>query len=874
MKVIQTKTEYRQRPLGIDVSQPAFSWRIDTEAKNWEQEAYRIVVALSEKDLEDGGRCVWDSGRVCQREMVNVVYEGPALVSDTYYYWQVYVWGSDGKNEVSKPDVFHTGLLSPDDWQGKWIGETQKREHHIYRKTFSAEQKISRATLFICGLGHYEVWINGEKPDDRVLDPGWTMYPKSCLYATYDVGKLLRQGENAVGVMLGDGMYHVPGRDGRYAYFPRSYGFPKLLVQLNITYTDGSTVSVVSDETWQRADSPVTYSCIYGGEEYDARKMKTGFSTPGYTALDSDGWEAAVCVEAPEGKLVSQQTEPLKVMQIYEPKSVILSKPNTHLYDFGTNFSGWVRFTIRRNGNPAGTVIKTKTAELLKPDGVSLDQKVTGRNYGWTYTMNDEEIQVYAPHFTYTGFRYMQLEGAVPASLADPQETRPVIEAAVGEFIYPDFGKTADFWCSNELFNQIHGIIVQAMLSNIKSIFTDCPHREKLGWLEQTHLIGPAMLYNFDLHNLYEKIERDMAESQHADGLVPDICPEYVTGFAKYHTGFVDSPEWGSACVINPWYIYKKYGDSSIFARYYDTMKRYVDYLTSKTYHCVLHHGLGDWLDIGPNVPHSQNTPVPVIATTVYYYDLTIMRSVAEILGKDEDAQYFAELMRRTKDEFNLQFYDDQTFRYATGSQAAQALSLMVGLVEKQNTDGVVKYLEQDIVKRGYATTAGDVGHPFVTAALTKYGLSHVMNQMMNITDRPGYGYQVQCGATTLTEEWDGPDPDRPHGSLNHFMLGSGDEWFFAGLAGIQGMRLDLPFDRVFIAPFFADGVNEVKTSVPHPYGTISVNWSRGEDGVTVSVTLPAGVRGEFENPFTRKRSEIGSGTASFVCREPAGSEQ
>ncbi len=864
MKVVNTKVEYRVNPMGIDVEKPTFGWNIETEKNGWMQQAYQILVADSKEALAADEGNIWDSGKVKDKTMVNIPYEGMELQSDTYYYWKVRVWENDEASAYSEPAQFHMGLLSQDLWKGSWIGETDAADHHMYRKVFQVEKEVAQATLFISGLGHYEVYVNGAKPDDRVLDPGWTTYDKSCLYATYDLTDMISKGDNAIGVLLGDGMYHVPGKSGRYAYFPRSYGYSKALAQLQITYTDGTKAMVVTDGSWTMAPSPVTYSCIYGGEEYDARLEQKGFATADF--VENDTWESAIVVEAPKGKLVSQKTEPLKVMQTYVP-TVKLTKQDTYLYDFGKNFSGWVRLTIKMNGNPAGSVVKTKTAELLKPDGISLDQKVTGRNYGWTYTANDDEVQVYAPHFTYTGFRWMQLEGAVPAELADENTTKPIITEAVGEFIYPDMEIVGDFWCSNELFNGIHQIITQAMLSNIKSIFTDCPHREKLGWLEETHLIGPAMMFNYDLHNLYEKVEQDMTEAQHEDGLVADICPEYVTGFGKYHLGFIDSPEWGSACVINPWYLYQKYGDRSIFERYYDTMKKYVDYLTSKTHHCVLHHGLGDWLDIGPNVPHSQNTPVPVIATTVYYYDLTIMHKVAGMLGKTEDEAYFANLMKETKKEFNLQFYDDQTYRYATGSQAAQAMSLIVGLVDDENVEGVLKYLEQDIVKREYATTAGDVGHPFVTAALTTFGKSHVMNEMMNITDKPSYGYQVACGATTLTEEWDGPDPKRPHGSLNHLMLGSGEEWFYAGLSGIQGVRQGYGFDEIIIKPHFAKGVDQVKTWHKHPYGKIAVEWEKNEDKVLVHVTLPAGTSGTFVDECSGEETVIESGTTMFECK-------
>ncbi len=864
MKIVRMKVEYQTNPLGIDDKEPGFSWNVETDKKNWYQQSYRIIVSDSEELIAQNTGNMWDSGEVIDKTMVNVVYKGKELSSASVYYWKVFV--SDGSGVIeSDTAYFETAFFEASCFCGKWIGEINDGEHHIFRKTFSLNRKIAKARAYISGLGHYELQINGGKVSEYVLQPGWTNYDKTCLYNVYDITNMLRIGENAVGIILADGMYNIPGHKGRYAYFPRSYGLAKFLLQLEVTYDDGTVEKIVSDENFKKKHGPLKYCCIYGGEEYNAVIYNAKFSTPEFK--EDDMWESADVVEPPKGKLSVQKNLPLKVMQTFEPVSVKEVKPGFYLYDFGKNFSGWVRIKIRSNNSGMGNRIKMKPGEILKED-CTPNQKVTGKNYSWDYYMNKDIVQEYAPKFTYTGFRYVQVEGAVPKELAGKNEQGPVIESFTGEFVYPDMELMGEFSCSNDLYNKIHGIITQAVLSNMKSVLTDCPHREKLGWLEQSHLIGPAIMYNYDVHNLYEKIEKDIADAQHEDGLVPDICPEYITEFVKWHYGYLDSPEWGSACVINPWYMYKKYGDTAIFERNYDTMKAYTSYLTGKTHHHVLHHGLGDWLDIGPMVPYSQNTPVPVIATTIYYYDLTIMAEVARILGKTDDEREYRELMREVYEEYNLQFFDDQTNRYANGSQAAQALSLIVGLVPQEREEKVVDMLVKDIKMRGNATTAGDVGHPFVTAALTKYNKSDVMNDMMKVTDKPGYGYQVKCGATTLTEEWDGPDPKRPHASQNHFMLGSGEEWFYSGLGGIQCIRHNLPFDEFVIAPHIADNVDNVKVWHMHPYGRIEVNWVKTEDGnVVINVTIPPNATAYFVNPFSKKQTALGSGQYSFECK-------
>ena len=875
MEITQQKVQYQRNPIGVDTTNPHFEWnvRLDETAdeKKWFQTAYQILVSDNKKSMEKDEGNIWDSGKQGNRQMTQILYGGQELQSCTRYYWKVRVWDQSGKVSAYSPvSYFETAFLSSREWTGKWIGEQEDFVNHIFRKAFQLKEGIKEARIYICGMGHYELLINGERTGDSVLAPGWTDYHKSCLYNTYDVTKQVQKGWNCIGLFLGDGMFHVKKK--RYVYFERTYGNMKFLLQLQVTYEDGTRDVVVSDEKFHMAQSPVTYSGIYGGEDYDARLEQEGFSRSDFR--ENNSWQQAKVVAAPKGKLRGERTNPLKIMETLKPVKVWEVSAGIYMYDLGKNFSGWVSMKVRAGKSCAGACITLVPAEILHSceqrakrtrwrvhlataarvknpvasswvfdlDG-SPDQRVTGDGYCWKYICNEKEIQYYRPKFTYYGFRYVQVSGAVPAEFA-ADESRPVIEGMTGEFIYPDIERTGSFDCSSGLFNNIHQIIDQAVRSNMKSILTDCPHREKLGWLEQTHLIGPGIMCGYDVRSLYEKIEEDMAEAQHEDGLVPDICPEYVTGFEKWHPGYLDSPEWGSACIINPWYLYKRYADKSVLDRYYQVMVDYLDHLTRMTHHHILHHGLGDWLDIGPNTPHSQNTPVPVIATAVYYYDISIMEAVSKLLGKEKEEEYYRVLGREVKREFNLQFYDKATCRYATGSQAAQAMSLVVGLAEPENQGGILAYLVQDIEKRNYATTAGDIGHPYVMAALTAYGRSDIIEKMTNVTNAPGYGYQVRCGATTLTEEWDGPDPARPHGSQNHLMLGSAEEWFYCGLAGLPGVRSGHILEELVISPYFSNDLNYVRASTGHPYGKVSSGWMREQGKIRVEVEVPPNTTG------------------------------
>lgn len=853
MDIIRLRTENRQTPYGIDTQKPVFSWNVITKSKNWKQRAYRIYVT---KD----GECVWDSDTVFSDKMTEIPYGGEAFVSDARYEWKVEVEGNDGVRAVSGMAWFETGLLSETDWKGVYIGETEDHSYHIYRRTFDIEKRVVRARMYVSGLGHHVCYLNGKQVSDRVLEPGWTDYRKTNFYSVYDITEMLQEGRNGIGVKLGDGMYNLPG--GRYVYYERSYGKMKLNIQINLTYEDGTVSYVTTDSKWRMAKSPILFCCMYGGEDYDGRLEQKGFSCPDFR--EDGSWEPVREVEPPAGRRMASPVEPVRVKQVYRPVSIRKIKPGVWLYDFGTNFSGWARIRIRRNGAQAGAKLVMVPGEILDSE-FAPDQRVTGRGYAWTYYLNGDEEQEFAPDFTYTGFRYVQVTGAVP-DMEKQKENIPVIEEMTGEFIYTDVEETGYFQCSNPLFNDIHRIIRQAVLSNMKSYFTDCPHRERLPWLEQTHLIAPGLMYNFDVENIYKKQEMDMADSQRENGLVPDICPEYVV--FGYHEGFVDSPEWGSACILNIWYLYQRYGNTSAMETYYDTMKRYLDYLTSQTSHHILRHGLGDWLDIGPNKPYSQNTPVPVSATCIYYYDICVMKEIANLLGKTEDARELEELRKEVFREYNLQFFDDQTARYATGSQAAQAMSLVTGLVPEEYRDAVAAQLRRDIENREYAITAGDVGHPFLITAALQNGMSDLINEMTNQTETPGYGYQVVNGATTLTEDWDGVELGNPHGSQNHFMLGGIEEWFYGGLGGIRLLHSGCPFGEVEIAPYFPEDMESCKVKLRHLYGRISVAWQRCEEYVALEVEVPANLTAHI-TVGDGKVETVGSGRWKYQIALP-----
>lgn len=842
MKITNIRVNRQSEPIGIDTPTPLFGWNINTEASDWVQAAYRIRVYQKDSLL-------WDSQEQQDARMAEIPYAGKPLQSCRQYHVVISSWGNSAGTDTAE-STFETAYLQPAQWHGDWIGETDDT-HSVFSKTFTTDQAMSRARLYLCGLGHYEAYLDGVRIGDRVLEPGWTNYDKTCLYSTYDLTRRLHPGTHTLLIYLGNGMYNVPG--GRYVYYTRSYGLPKLSARLLLETPNGATQEIVTDSSWQQARGPYDFCCIYGGEDFDARRDPLAGAQ-----LD---WQAASVVDAPKGQLQSGQIPPLTEKEQYLPRSVSRLSETEWLYDFGKNFSGWATVWLR-NTHPGQTVTFTPS-ELLHADGTP-NQWITRDGHCWRFTACGQPFERYTPRFTYYGFRYLKVSGAAPASYAGEAADCPVIESIVGKFIYPDFERTGSFTCENSLFTGIHSIILQAIKSNTKSYSTDCPHREKLGWLEQTHLIGPGMLFNFGMLNHFEKIARDMVDAQRENGLIPDIAPEYVV--FGYHEGFVDSPEWGSALILNAWYCYRRFGSLQSIQDNYPAMKRYIAYLLEKGDCNLLHHGLGDWLDIGPCPAYSQNTPPVVTASCILHLDLMLMQRFAELMGNAQDAVYYGEQAGKTASVYNTLFYDKDSGRYANGSQAAQAMSLMCGMVQG-DPQKVLEVLLRDLKARDYATTAGDIGYPFVLRALTAYGQDETIARMLCNTDQPGYGYQVRCGATTLTEDWSGPDPENPHGSQNHLMLGGIEEWFFGGLLGFQ-VQESGSFTHIVLRPYFARETRWAKGRIPHPYGDIALEWRREEtEKISVLFTLPAGMTCTFENDG--KSIPFGSGTHRIEVPDP-----
>lgn len=856
--VVDLRCENRERLLGADTKGPAFSWRVVSPERNQVQAANQIQVGRSAESLETGRTALWDSGKRASSRSPFVRYEGTELESGAGYYWRVRVWDGRGRPTAwSATSFFVTGLAKTADWSGaRWIayeelpdsrklvpgvhgagdnlGELAKQRPVVplFRKEFEARDGIVRALIFVSGLGHYELSVNGRRVGGGFLSPGWTDYRKSCLYNSYDVTSLVSRGRNAVGLIAGNGFFNIDRE--RYRKLVIAYGMPMAILKMQIDYASGARETIVSGPDWKTAPSPVTYSSIYGGEDYDARLEQPGWDGPSF---GDSSWKAAISVSGPGGRLNPEIDYPLQVMEEIAVRKIAQPKPGICVYDFGQNASGIIR--LRLEGSP-GQSVRISPGELLGKDGL-VNQRASGEPYYWTYTLKGEGEETWSPRFTYYGFRYAQIEGAVPAGSADKGGTPRILDLHLLH-TRNSASEAGSFECSNELFNRIYRLILWAIKSNLASVPTDCPHREKLGWLEQTHLMGASIQYNFDIHNLYDKLVDDMVGAQLENGLVPDIAPEYV----PFEGGFRDSPEWGSASVILPWLIYRWYGDRSAMERAYPMMTKYAAYLGGKARGGLLSDGLGDWCDLGPKPPgYSQLTPLGLTATAIYYYDLTLLARMARLLGRAEEAPGFERLADEVRAAFNREYFRPGSQSYATGSQTSLAMSLCVGLVEEKNRHGVFESLVRSIREGGNALTAGDVGFHYLIEALEAGGASELIYEMNNRSDVPGYGYQLAKGATALTESW----PAREDVSNNHMMLGHIMEWLFSGLAGIRQAEDSSGFRKLVIAPNPVGDITWARASYRSPYGDISSSWRFEPSGFYLDVEIPAGAEARIILP-------------------------
>ncbi|KQX12005.1 glycoside hydrolase family 78 protein [Flavobacterium sp. Root420] len=883
--------EMTENPLAVQ-KQPRLSWQLVSKEFNTSQIGYQILVASSEEKLKNDDGNMWNSGRVNSSKNLHILYGGSPLKPETKYFWKVKVWNQKGK--ISKWSKTASFRIAPDesDLNPIWIGAITKadsylpegRSYHsatynrekkqaiinasdslsrrsiMLRKSFTISKEIKEAVVYISGLGHYELTLNGKKIGNSEFAPLWTDYDKTVNYNTYELSAdELQNGENVIGVLLGNGMYNTLAE--RYTKFFVSFGPPTLFFKMKVVYKDGSEEIIKSDQSWKYSKSPITYNSIFGGEDYNANLEQKRWNSKGF---NDSNWKSIVVQEAPKGVLRAQTAPPITIQKRYDVKEVKELKPNFYVFNMGQNLSGFP--TIKVKGKK-GQTVRVWVGEGLNEDG-TIGQGRSGKPYYYDYTLKGDRVEEWQPKFSYYGFQYVQIENINYKKKKD--KNLPTLVDLKSNFIYNSAGEAGTFESSNTIFNKTHELINNSIKSNFQSVFTDCPQREKLGWLEEIHLNGPGLMFNYNLESYIPATMQNIADGQRENGLIPTIVPEYVV----FGGDFTDSPEWGVTGVILPWMYYEYYGDASLLEKYYPVMKKYVDYLGTKATNHIVSHGLGDWYDYGTHAAgYSKNSPIALSATSHYFYGASLVAKAAKLLNKTEDIQKYETLTADIKTAFNKEFFNPQTKSYGTNSQFSNAVPVYMDIVEPQYKAAVMQNLLADIKAKGDRLTTGDVGNRYLFQALAQNGENETMYKMNNHYDAPGYGFQIKFGLTTLTEQWD----PRKGNSWNHFMMGQIEEWFYQSLAGIVPDNKKPGFKHFFIQPEVLGDMTFVKATYKSIYGDIASAWEKKEGKLILKVEIPVNTSATIKLPVPKnteikingkiaRNLELGSGKYTIEC--------
>jgi alpha-L-rhamnosidase len=840
LAAVGLRCEYLTDPLGIDTAKPRLSWALESSDRNQVQTAYQIVAS------DPRGAVLWDTGKVASAQQLHVPYTGAALTSGQRVSWTVRVWDRDGSpSGPSAPGLWEMGLLSKTDWKGKWVaGSTALVDPPapapFIRTTMSLSKAVASARVYVAAAGYYELYINGQKIGDHVLAPGYTRFDRRLLYDTHDVTASLQQGTNAIGLVLGNGFFNqTVATDWGYESAPWR-ATPRVLVQAQIAFTDGTSQTIASDESWHFATGPILYDQVRSGETYDARLEKPNWSAATYQ--EDASWKPVLTVPAPTGALSASMFPPAKVTQTLPAKSVKSPKTGTYVFDFGQNLAGWVRLSV---SGPAGTALTLRYGERLAADG-TVDQTIIkqgnkGRFETDTYIMKGQGTEVWEPRFEYNGFQYVEISGFPSA---------PSLDAVAARAVNTAFESVGQFSSSNALFGKIFEATRWSYRSNFQSIPTDCPHREKNGWMADAHLGAEQAMFTYDNAAGYTKWIRDISDEISANGALPGIVPTPGWGYT-----WGNGPAWDSAFFVVPYYLYLYYGDTQILTANYDKLKRYVDYLDSVDYFAANPGGwLGDWVYPG------DATPEAVTHAGYHVFDAALLATVAGWLGKTDDVAKYTKVASDVKAKFLQKFYDPATGKVATGSQTALAAALFQNLVDGADRDKVLAALVAKVGAKGNHLDTGCLGTKYLPRALTDGGRADLFYAIATKTDYPSWGNWIGKGATTLWEDWQGDN------SLNHIFLGDISTWFFRALAGINPDVSAPGFGKVIIRPEVVGDLTSAHGETKTMRGLIVSDWTLASD-FTLKVTIPANTTATVYVPALNSNNVVADG-ATFVRSE------
>jgi alpha-L-rhamnosidase len=833
LSVKDLSLEHKKNPVGIDVSQPRFSWKISGTGNNILQSAYSLRVASNDKF--SSSTLVWESGKIESGESVLQEYKGPALQSGHRYFWQVKIWDNKGRgSKWSETAFWEMGLLSQADWKAKWIempGDTQRYSPAPhFRKEFRIEKKIASARAYVTSHGFYELHLNGKKVGDQVLTPGWTSYSKRLQYQVYDVTAMLQTGDNAIGAVLGDGWYRGTLPRG-WANFGKQLG---LLLQLNISFTDGTEMTLISDGSWKASNQgAIRMNDIYNGETYDATKKLTGWDLSGY---NEKNWINVSTGNYPNNNLIASEGAPIRKIQEIKPVKIFKTPKGDLVADMGQNMVGWIR--LRVNG-PKGTVVTLRHAEVLDKFGEFYTTNLRSAKCELNYTLAGTGEEIYEPRFTFMGFRYVEIAG-FPGELTTANLT--------GVVVHSDMPVTGSFECSNPLLNQLQHNIQWGQKSNFVDVPTDCPQRdERLGWTGDAQAFCRTAAFNLDVSAFFTKWLKDVAADQRPGGEVPDVIPDVLNPMGSQ--SIRPSAGWGDVAVISPWTMYLVYGDKRLLRTQYPSMKAWVDYIKKEAGNNYIWHGgskYGDWLFYHPPV---NNHPEPdgytehdFIATAYYAYSTSILAAAAKELGNTEDEQVYGAIFNKIKEVF-INEYVTKAGRVGTSSQTSYVLALMFNLLPDNLREKSAGFLVDDIKSRENHLSTGFLGTIYLCHVLTSCGYTDVAYDLLLQETYPSWLYPVKMGATTIWERWDGEKTDSTFqdanmNSFNHYAYGAIGDWMYRVSAGIE--TRDPGYKHLILQPHPTEKLTYSKASFESSYGTVASGWERTGNKIVVNVKIPA----------------------------------
>ena len=846
VKVQNLLTENLNNPLGIDISKPRFSWQLKSDQRNIKQAAYEIKVM-------NGKTIAWSSDKVSSDQSVFVPYSGKELQSEKKYNWKVRVWdNSDKVSDWSAPASFQMAFLHKPDWKAKWISadfteDSINRPAIYFRKEFSARKKIVSAFVYITSHGMYEAQINGEKIGDAYLSPGWTSYNKRLQYQVYNVSSLLKQGENAIGAILGNGWYRgFLAWGGNKDVYGKKLG---LLFQLNIIYSDGSSESVVSDESWKSSTGSIRFAEIYDGESIDDRKEKTGWSTPDF---NDEGWSPVKVDMFSLDNLLAAYNEPIRKHEIFKPLKIFTTLKGEKVIDFGQNLVGWV--IVKAKGN-AGDKIIIQHAEVLDKEGNFYTENLRAAKETATYILSGNGEETFEPHFTFYGFRYIKIENY-------PGEIKPEDFSAVA--LYSDMKPTGEFVSSSKLLNQLQHNIQWGQRGNFLDVPTDCPQRdERLGWTGDAQAFSRTAAFNFGVNNFFAKWLKDLKADQYPDGSVPHVIPNVLGANEGGSAG------WSDAATIIPWNMWLAYGDKEILENQYSSMKAWVNYMENNSTNYLWNKGshFGDWLFYRPyddNDGRSAVTDKYLIAQCFFANSVQIIINTAKVLNNTDDINKYTELLKNIKEAF-LKEYVTPNGRLVSGTQTAYVLALNFDMLPEDLREQAVNRLVQNIKSYGNHLTTGFLGTPYLCHVLSRFGKTDVAFTLLMQETYPSWLYPVKMGATTIWERWNGIRPDSTFepasmNSFNHYAYGAIGDWMYRVVAGLDTDEDGPGYKKIKIQPHIGGNLTQASATLETYYGRVSSGWKLENGKLFIDTEVPPNTTATVFIPTLKEETITESG--------------